>query len=1453
MSNWDKLMRRAGATDEEKEAPTPRATGGASNWDKLMGSNTENGEPQQAAPSVTPSAPSAESEPFQLRMAKAEYERRGEGDGGTQQTPAAEEPPLSAAPSGGFSGRGGKIDGGSVWHSDDKEAERKAQTASQMRQLQNEMQDRMSAEGRFWKSPVGRGLSTVGGALYRGAGNALNTMATLRAADAERNSRLHQYLEDHMEEKTGEPAERRSSPWQQRYDELEKAYINTLQEKADQKRQAGAALLEDAKEGLGFGGRLAVDVGAGATDVLMDMGLNAIAPGAGLAAMGTRAFGDAAAEERAKGGDRQRQLTAGAKSAAIEILTEKIAGPFEKAYGKTALGSASKALVDGIDSPLAQAAIKLLADATGEGAEEILSDLLNPVADKALGLADSWDEAWDGTTLGGVMYDGLLGGILGALGSTGSIMSTKGTVTQADLQRIKASAQQAMERAVEKAAEQIGAARNPATAGNAAQDAQRAQESAGDIRVPPTTGNARTGDSERLNLMDVSEARGADAEQAAQAVEGQEKTAPEGAGESTVANTDPSGHTAAEQDGAAGVQRVAEPDVSAERDTGDGGTDLAPAERDWRAAVDDQAEVSIEQQPGMKRSQTESNTLQGVAEKLGGQQEELYYLPSTEKQTLTEAVNRVMADGVGEMERLTEKTMWTAADIDTAMTIYGKLQADAVRTGNYDAAQSWARVVQSRGTSSGQALQAFSKWTRSGAGQAAAAQARLDEAVQQQQMTGRGGLTQEQAGQISNDIYSFGQDFDGIEDGDLDGIRDLIKRQSKYRNTGTFFEENYGKLLSKETDFDFLKEYALRQMMAIADDYTVQADLGQKMKTWQVNAQLTRLGTFFRNIGGNLTFGVQDTLTQNGLGIALDMLVAKKTGRRTVAADKSWFSSKARKGASDAMRRSILEIAGDVNMSGDASKYGMTANRTFKMNGNGFDRFMSRWEQLLGYSLQTSDAVSRGQIEAAVREGLNGIDSNLSESEIEELAENTAAYRLFQNKGTAYGISKGIHDMLNLVGVGGKVSEKNPQQGRQGGFGVGDMVNPYPGVPANLAVKALEYSPANIVKGGVELVKVLKSVQTQEYSAAKQHQAVMDISRGMVGAPIIALLAAAFKSGVVKNWDDEEDPDAAAQNRAEGKSGVQINLDAWMRAMQGGSAEWRDGDDLMTVGWLEPLNAFMAIASLIAQDGDDATAETYAKHYFNGALQSVLDMPVMQNIANMVDSYNYSTGDGTGAQVIDAVTSLVGDAVTGMIPAPVGQIARTTDSAYRDTTADSKVQQVWNNVRNTIPGLRQTLPEKLDNFGNVKEQGSRGLQRFLNNFVLPGAVNELRQTDTSAAVEDLYKATGDAHVYPDRKAPNTVTVSGESHRLTAEEKREYQGLYGGIVERYTDRLLNSGDYGELSDAEKVELITKIKQFASAKAKKELFETLGLPYSNKTWNKTLEAVEGGEDLLELLLK
>lgn len=200
--------------------------------------------------------------------------------------------------------------------------------------------------------------------------------------------------------------------------------------KADEMKKRSEQQQKEAKEGLGGFGQFAVDLGIAGAQFAGDIALNAALPGAGLAAMGMRAAGSAAQEARQDGRDIDTQLNTGLKSAAIEVLTEKLFGLGSKAaYGSGLIKN--EKLINGIVNNLAKTnagrtTLKLITGAAEEGAEEVLSDILNPVADRILKLDDGkgdWSDIGKDMDTQQMLADFLIGGTLGLFGAGTNVVN----------------------------------------------------------------------------------------------------------------------------------------------------------------------------------------------------------------------------------------------------------------------------------------------------------------------------------------------------------------------------------------------------------------------------------------------------------------------------------------------------------------------------------------------------------------------------------------------------------------------------------------------------------------------------------------------------------------------------------------------------------------------------------------------------------------------------------------------------------------------------------------------------------------------------------------------------------------------------------------------------------------------------------------------------------------------
>lgn len=187
-----------------------------------------------------------------------------------------------------------------------------------------------------------------------------------------------------------------------------------------------------AKEGSGKVGQFLVDLGYTGTQLLADTAANAIAPGAGMVSMASRVYGDASAEARREGKTAGQQVLSGLKGATIEVLTEKLFGGLAKAYGTGTADALVEKMADKLTRTDAGKRVATwLINSGGEGIEEVVSDLLNPLADRALGLDDGKSPIYTTDDVAQMGYDFLLGTAMGTIGGAGQLRDTKSSAPAA--------------------------------------------------------------------------------------------------------------------------------------------------------------------------------------------------------------------------------------------------------------------------------------------------------------------------------------------------------------------------------------------------------------------------------------------------------------------------------------------------------------------------------------------------------------------------------------------------------------------------------------------------------------------------------------------------------------------------------------------------------------------------------------------------------------------------------------------------------------------------------------------------------------------------------------------------------------------------------------------------------------------------------------------------------------
>lgn len=205
-----------------------------------------------------------------------------------------------------------------------------------------------------------------------------------------------------------------------------------LYETADRLAVGGARDVQEAKQGLGKAGSLAVDAGVGGMQLGADI-LLGLPTGGAMLPMALRSAGGASQEARQEGASHEQQTGYGMAAGAISVLTEGLsnaAKPLAKVFGKGIADDMVDQAVKSLAARLvktpagrtaAQAMLKTGVSALGEGFEEMAEDAFDVAAKRMI---------YDPTAeldVGEMLYDGLVGGTLGGvLGLGGEIVGARG-------------------------------------------------------------------------------------------------------------------------------------------------------------------------------------------------------------------------------------------------------------------------------------------------------------------------------------------------------------------------------------------------------------------------------------------------------------------------------------------------------------------------------------------------------------------------------------------------------------------------------------------------------------------------------------------------------------------------------------------------------------------------------------------------------------------------------------------------------------------------------------------------------------------------------------------------------------------------------------------------------------------------------------------------------------------
>ena len=185
-------------------------------------------------------------------------------------------------------------------------------------------------------------------------------------------------------------------------------------------------------------------------------------------------------------------------------------------------------------------------------------------------------------------------------------------------------------------------------------------------------------------------------------------------------------------------------------------------------------------------------------------------------------------------------------------------------------------------------------------------------------------------------------------------------------------------------------------------------------------------------------------------------------------------------------------------------------------------------------------------------------------------------------------------------------------------------------------------------------------------------------------------------------------------------------------------------------------------------------------------------------------------------------------ATSSVIPNISRQLARGIDPYYRDVySGDSLGENLLDNAKNSLPGLRETLPVKLDPFGDEKKYGGSTLSNILNAMVNPAGLNTYTKRDVSKEMERIKNETSRVDMYPDKTAPTKIDYGGSSYDMTYEERQQYLRTAGKRTEELYSQFMDSSAYSNLSADQKADALADLAKASRTEAKMEFLKSRGI--------------------------
>lgn len=472
------------------------------------------------------------------------------------------------------------------------------------------------------------------------------------------------------------------------------------------------------------------------------------------------------------------------------------------------------------------------------------------------------------------------------------------------------------------------------------------------------------------------------------------------------------------------------------------------------------------------------------------------------------------------------------------------------------------------------------------------------------------------------------------------------------------------------------------------------------------------------------------------------------------------------------------------------------------------------WKLPEGYRRLTNWAMEKGDIvfaKSAYADALsrylkaNGITVERYKSgDVDyELLERAQAYAVREAQEATFRDSNAFSDMIASIGFrkADTLPKKVVNTALQGSL-------PFRRTPANVTVRAVEYSPLGLIDTAVKGIS--KARGNENITSA---EVIRSMSKTLTGSGLFAvgavLGAAGFLSGLGSS-DEEE----ARLDEQSGRQDYAIYLPDWLTELVGLPKGFN-----FTLDWASPASVPLFMGAELGTAWEENGFQWKDLWTALGSSSNVLlNMSMLQRVDDQLSNISYSE-----QPLVDLVMNSLTNFITaGLTNTLLGQLERTIEDKRMTTYTDKNLelptdwQYELGRASSRTPGWDYQQIPYIDAWGREESNGSM-LPRAFNQFLNPSYTSSNTETPVIRESRRLYELTGESGVVAERPEKE-ITVDGEKIFLNAGQYVQYATIQGRTQNEILSEILDSSAYQNLDTQKRVSVFEDAYKYADAVGK-----------------------------------